>query len=335
TLGTGWNQAGNPYPRNLPWEQVKIPGGSPADSYGFIYEEVTGNYRLVTNARGLGAAAEVPAERGFWIRSGAATQITIEGPGAAPTSAQVLAAMQRKPGPNSWLIPVVAQAGGRIDSASVAGVLPQADGAAYQALNPPAVSPYVDVYFPAQGAPRAVDVRTAAAGTMVWPFEVATDMAGVTVQVSLPDLSEVPAGKRVTLVDLDTGKRIYARTMSAYRYDSGEGGVRHFQLEVSDGTGGGLIITSAAATGSAAGATISYTLSLPAQVNVEVINIAGRRVATLTTGQAAPAGLNTLAWNGRSSSGTRCPAGRYLVRITASADDGQRVESIVPLNLAR
>lgn len=335
-LERGWNMAGNPYARTLPWASVVIPNGSPARPYGFIYDEGTGGYKLVTNIPGLGAVNEVPRERGFWIKANSATQVTIQGPGAAAASADISAAPRRQPGPNNWLIPVVAQAGGRVDAASVVGVMPQADGGAYQAVNPPPLSPYVDVYFPTQGGEqRALDVRPAASGTMVWPFEVATDMAGVTVTVSLPDLSEVPAGKRVVLVDLDAGKRIYARTMPAYRYESGEGGVRHFQLEVSDGSGGGLMITAAAARPASAGATVSYTLSLPARVSVEVLNIAGRKVALLAGDQVSPAGVNSLVWNGRSTSGTLCPPGRYLVRIRAAAEDGQQVESIVPLNLSR
>jgi len=248
----------------------------------------------------------------------------------------VSAAAARRPGPNSWVIPVVASAAGRMDACSLAGVLPQADGAAYQAANPPALASGVDLYFTSQaGETLAVDVRTASAGELVWPFEVSTDLAGVQVQVALPDLSEVPTDKRVTLVDVDAGKSMYARTMPAYAYGSGEGGVRHFRLEVTDGVGGGLIIASAAAAPVGQGATVTYTLSLPADVSVEVINIAGRRVATLASGQAAAAGINSLSWNGRSASGTACPAGRYLVRIRAAADNGQQVESVVPLQLGR
>jgi hypothetical protein len=332
-LNTGWNMGGNPYARDLPWAQVQVAPGSPARAYGFIYLRQQGSYALVTTVNGIGTVTTVPQERGFWMRASSATQVTIQGPGAAPAATTQVAA--RKPGLNSWLVPIVVSAAGRADTSGVAGVLPQADDAACQAVNPPAISPFVDLYFTAQAGSRlAVDVRTAGEGALVWPFEVATDMADVTVQVALPDLSEVPASKRVTLVDLDTGKRMYARTMSAYSYSSGEGGARHFALEVTDNFGGGLMITSALAAGTAAGgASVSYTLSAAAEVNVEVLNIAGRKVATLANGQAAAAGANTLTWSGRSNSGTLCPAGRYLVRIQAAADDGQRVETLAPLSL--
>jgi len=334
-LNTGWNQQGNPYPRGLPWAQVQVPAGSPASAYGFIYKAQLGTYALVTNIAGLGTETVVPQERGFWMRANSATQVTIQGPGAATAAVTQVAA--RTPGPNSWLIPITVSAAGRADLSGVAGVLPQADSAACQAVNPPAMSPFVDLYFTAQaGSQLAVDVRTAGEGSQVWPFEVATDMADVTVQVALPDLSEVPTNKRVTLVDLDTGKRMYARTMPAYSYNSGDGGARHFALEVTDNFGGGLMITSALAASTAAGgASVSYTLSAAAEVNVEVLNIAGRKVATLANDQVASAGANTLTWSGRSNAGTLCPAGRYLVRIQAAADDGQRVETLAPLSLGR
>ncbi len=333
SLKANWNMQGNPYARDLPWAQVQIPSGSPAADYGFIYDAAINNYRLVTTTRGIGAVDTVPAERGFWLRAVTATQVTIQGPATPAAVASTPKAYT--PGPGTWVMPITASAAGSMDVSSVAGVVPAGGQGVYQAANPPVVGSYVDVYFTSQAGKRlATDVRAMGDGAQVWPFEVATDMADVTVQVALPDLSQVPASKRVTLVDLDAGKRMYARTMPVYSYSSGDGGARHFALEVSENHGGGLMITSAAVAQAAGGASISYTLSLAADVSVEVLNIAGRKVATVATGPAA-AGANTLTWSGRSKSGTVCPAGRYLVRIQAAADDGQRVETLAPLSLGR
>ncbi|MEA3402028.1 MAG: FlgD immunoglobulin-like domain containing protein [Armatimonadota bacterium] len=334
----GWNMAGNPYDRNLPWERLVIPEGSPASAYGFIYDSAAGTYRLVSTAAGLGALTSVPKNAGFWLRAGAATQVTINAPGAAPASAEVVERAARKPSEDAWIVPVVARAGGVMDACTYAGVLPQASGdpAAYEIDNPPAIGPFVDVYFLDEGGRRhAVDVRPAAAAGQSWQFEVATDLAGVEVEVLLPDLSEVPADKTVTLVDEAAGKRIYARTMTAYSYDSGEGGSRRFRLEIADRDDAGLMITGATASGGAGAVTVSYTLSAQAQVGIEVLNIAGRRVATLASGEPQAAGVQSVAWSGRSATGTLCPAGRYLVRISARADSGQQVQALVPLSLER
>ncbi|MGC9318784.1 MAG: FlgD immunoglobulin-like domain containing protein, partial [Armatimonadota bacterium] len=121
---------------------------------------------------------------------------------------------------------------------------------------------------------------------------------------------------------------------TAYSYDSGEGGSRRFRLEIADRDGAGLMITGASA-GGAGPVTVSYTLSAQAQVGIEVLNIAGRRVTTLASGEPQAAGVQSVAWNGRSSAGTLCPAGRYLVRINARADSGQQVQALVPLSLER
>lgn len=336
-LSAGWNMRGNPYDRPLGWDRLSFPNGSPASRYGFIYDRDDATYRLVSTAAGLGAETVVPRNAGYWHRSGASTSVTINAPGSAPASAEVAAQAQRQPGPGAWVFPIVVRAAGVMDAASFAGVLPQAatDPAAYSLDNPPAIGPFVDLYFlGADGRRLAVDVRPAAAASEVWSFAVATDMAGVQVELSLPDLSEVPADKLVFLVDETAGKRIYARTMATYSYDAGEGGERRFRLEVADRADTGLMITGAAAATAGGRVSVSYTLSSAAQVSVEVLNIAGRKVATLG-GDLQPAGVSTASWNGRSASGTICPAGRYLVRISARADDGQQAQAIVPVQLGR
>lgn len=50
---------------------------------------------------------------------------------------------------------------------------------------------------------------------------------------------------------------------------------------------------------------------------------------------AAPAGAGTqrMLWNGRSASGTRVPAGRYLVRLSARQAGGEQASAICPLLL--
>ncbi len=146
----------------------------------------------------------------------------------------------------------------------------------------------------------------------------------------------MPNDLSVTLVDVDAGKRLYARTLSSYSYNAGAGGERHFCLEVAPKGAGGLVISSASAS-QAAGrpASISFALSQSAAVTARVLNIAGRPVRVLVAGQAAGAGLNTLSWDLRGGSGSLVPAGRYLVEIEAVAEDGQRVTALRPLSVQR
>jgi|GEM_PF-6266488 len=329
-----WNMIGNPYDRDLPWERLNLPQG--VSRYGFIYDAAAHTYRLVSTTTGLGTVTTVPRNAGFWLRAEASTQVAFDGPGTAAVSPEVAQQVERKPADDAWIIPIVARGAGALDACSLAGVLPQAasDPAAYQMDNPPAIGPYVDLYFlGADGRRLAVDVR-AVRPVQTWQFEVVTDTPGAEIELQLPDLSEVPADKAIYLVDETAGNRIYARALTTYSYQAGEG-ARRFSLEVADRANTGLMITAASAQAAGSGVTVSYTLSADAQVLVEVLNIAGRTVATLAGDEAAPAGLSTCTWNGRGGSGTSVPAGRYIVRISARAADGQQVQSLVPIQLER
>lgn len=103
----------------------------------------------------------------------------------------------------------------------------------------------------------------------------------------------------------------------------------------STGAIAGLIVTGAAAVPTAAGAEVLFTLSQPADVTVEVMNIAGRRVAFLARDSATDAGLQRLVWNGRSLTGTAVPSGRYLARITARGAAGTQATALVAMGLGR
>ena len=53
-----------------------------------------------------------------------------------------------------------------------------------------------------------------------------------------------------------------------------------------------------------------------------VVNVAGRPVRTLAADKPLEAGLQTLLWDRRAGNGLSVPAGLYLVRVTARAEDG-------------
>ena len=66
-------------------------------------------------------------------------------------------------------------------------------------------------------------------------------------------------------------------------------------------------------------------------VAVEVLNIAGRVIATVVTDRPLEPGINILLWNARSRTGTKVPPGRYLVKLTATSQSGPQQQMIVPL----
>lgn len=331
-LTINWNMVGNPYPAPLPWSQIGVAPGGTVKDYGFIYDRDIDDYRLVADVTGYGIVDTIPEEAGFWMHTDTARTVRITAPA---TTAATEPAMTF--GDGDYLIPVQAVSAGTSDGCAAAGVV--ADAAAMpgggQIINPPAKGAGVDLYFVGDdGRKLSYDVRTAGSDSHSWEFEVATT-ADAPVTVALPDLSAVPADQQVTLVDTVTDKRIYARTMRGYTYDASADQARRFRLEVADRTAAALVVSSATAQAEGGQVTLSYALSQPASVSVNVMNISGRLIRTVAAGQARSAGVNTETWDLRNADGAMVPSGKYLMCIRATADNGQQVQSVVPVQVMR
>ncbi|MCC6349421.1 MAG: hypothetical protein IT347_07510 [Candidatus Eisenbacteria bacterium] len=67
--------------------------------------------------------------------------------------------------------------------------------------------------------------------------------------------------------------------------------------------------------------TLSFRLPVEEHIRLDVFDIGGRRVGTLSEGP-MPAGLHHVAWNAREAGGSKLPAGVYLVRL----EHGERVD---------
>ena len=62
---------------------------------------------------------------------------------------------------------------------------------------------------------------------------------------------------------------------------------------------------------------IRFGLPADAAVDLEIFDVAGRRVATLLVGEALPAGWHTVTWRGRDDAGRALASGVYLYRLRA------------------
>jgi Carboxypeptidase regulatory-like domain len=336
-LESGFNMAANPYPVPLPWSKLAITPDGPVNDFGFLLVPGTRTYELVSDIPELRAQANVPRGTGFWIHSDSATILTSNPPvGASGVTAEKPRAPKIDAG--NWVIPVVASGPSAADLSSRAGILAAAKERpeSFQVLNPPTGQGTVDVYFLNEAGERlACDLRPTPAARYTWSFAVWTDLKQAPITLRLPDLSQVPANMRVTLVDVDAGKQLYGRTLAAYRYSSGEGGERRFRLEIAPEAGGNLVVSAATAQQARAGVSISYTLSKRASISVQVINVSGRRVATVARNQAVGAGRNTSLWNLQGEGGVKVPAGTYMVVIDAVAADGQRAHAMERVTVER
>lgn len=234
-----------------------------------------------------------------------------------------------------WLVPLVVSSGGARDASTWIGCAPAAtDGfdAGLDLLKPP--PPGMDsIVYAASGdtGAMAVDLRPAAADT-AWSLTVMAP-AGQQVRVDWPDLSTVPNDVRPVLVDPATGEQVYMRTAQGYEFTAREG-ARQLEVRLL-GADGVLSVSAPAARPAGAGAEISYTLSADAEVEVAVLNIAGRVVDTVVVGDMQSAGTQRVLWDGMSAQGTRAPAGMYVVVVKARAANGQQTQAIGTMRLAR
>ena len=89
-------------------------------------------------------------------------------------------------------------------------------------------------------------------------------------------------------------------------------------------------MTAVSAQPTAAGVQVVYVLSAPAEVGIEVRNMAGRQIAVISQG-IQEAGTHTAVWTRRASSGTRVPNGQYLLSMRSCSEDGTQTNRIVPV----
>lgn len=99
------------------------------------------------------------------------------------------------------------------------------------------------------------------------------------------------------------------------------------------GSGGTVAVMGLAAIPARPNVEITFGLSAAAEVNVMVLNIAGRPVASVLSGRALGAGTQRITWNRRSDHGTVCPPGKYIVRVVARGPDGRQAQAVRPFSV--
>ena len=338
-LAAGWNMLGNPFSTDVRFGQSEIvfagttedlltsKANGHTDSHGWAYDSLAGSYRLVSGSLPF-ASRTVERARGFFFRSHVAGSFLFKRPtGALQVAAEPTPAA---PTEDNWTLRLVAKSGGAADTDNFLGVSSQAARLTGIA-GPPAVEGGVELSFPVAGGAAATSFRTPGKNPS-WDLQVASAQAGADVALTWPDLSTLPNSVRPLLTDLATGRSLYLRTVPTYRFRAGSA-PRKFRLTLAgEGT---VILTSVIAEGGAGRGALTYALSAPARVTVEVLSISGRLVRTVSAGSLVPAGVATAVWDGRNLAGSPAPAGVYLVRVTAESDTGQRSSVVRTLSLQR
>ena len=342
-LERGWNLIGDPFTVGIDFYSVTVRDRNGVDRTmaealasniigSRLFAYMLGGYRTVS--------AFIPYV-GYWllVNDSYCTLIIDRNTDAleASESADTAAPMVDVDG---WQLQLNAGVAGLADTATCIATSTAASNAFDPGLDQgkppvPGMGPYV--YATLQGSDGenlAVDVRGANAAESRWNLVVDTNLAGQQVELSWPAMQALPGNVQPMLIDAAAGKRVYMRTNRSYCFTAGET-ARQLSIVVSSDPVGQLAVAGASASAGAEGVSVSYTLSKPASVSVEVRNIAGRLVGRAADGELQTTGLQSVVWNCRNNAGAKVPAGLYLISIAAATEDGQRAQGLTSVMVTR
>jgi hypothetical protein len=354
TQPRGWNMIGCPFLDPVDWGSVQfVTNGVRQDLKDAIASGVTEGILFELKRQGNTAYYDFPSDptsgtlkpwTGYWVHVLKDTKLIIYNSAVSASNARP-AAPPPAPSDSQWQLRLVASAAGGVDPANYVGICSGAtDGydPGRDVPEPPALNTPVRLYIdhPDWGGAAAQyvrDVRGALGRGQTWDVSVECTEPGADVTVSWPDLNAtVPSDVILTLTDTATGQNVYMRTCSAYTFRNGDGSQpRRLCITATPATGNNLTVTGVSAAQAPDGSIrFSFTVSAAAEVTADVLNIAGRTVGSVQ-GRTTGAGAQTLTWNGRSTGGTKVPAGRYLLRLTARTADGQMAQSVWAFQVGR
>jgi hypothetical protein len=338
-LTPGWLMLGNPFTAALTFGSSRVVfGGTNEDldtsnangdtnNYAWAYDGVAQSYRLISASLPF-ATRTVGVGQGLWFRSRIFGTLLVKRPAGALSAPE--ATVSAPPTSEDWFLRLAARTAAGASTDNFLGVSPQATQLNGVAL-PPTAEGGVQLSFGGGDQPTATSFVKPQANQPAWPLQV-TAPAGAEVTLSWPDLTTLPNSVRPLLTDLATGRSIYLRTVGSYQFTAGRN-ARQFKMTLV--SAGPAMLSQVSAQNVGGGAQIVWTLSNPAQVTVEILNIGGRLVRQIGDQSVSPAGVGSASWDGRNTVGALVPSGVYLVRVTAQADTGQRSSLVQTLSLRR
>ncbi len=363
-LHDGWNMIGDPFPYSIPFQTIQFvtPSGSlytapNAAASGlilpYLYTYQGGAYQFNQLPGGT-----LQPWQGAWIyvqpgsntlpstSSDVLTMIvppagTLLGKAAAKAPAASSATTQPAAG---WQLTLSASSGGVAGSTATLGVVPSLTRGAGAAPLPPQMGQYVSIALQRQ-ANRSLlymsDLHTPAAA-QTWNLLVNTSQnhSGM-IAVTWPGMEHVPHNVSLTLTDPVTGQSVNMRTNTAYQFQMAAGAAtRSLTVTAGENTGTGRPVLSGLMVNQVAGRgtsgtiyNIQFSISRAAQVNVEVLGLNGRSLATVAPSRAVTAGQNQMVWNGRDAAGRALPSGVYTLVINAVTESGQTTRLTYPVTL--
>jgi hypothetical protein len=338
-LAPGWNQVGNPFIFPVAWDAVQR-SAEVEDPVAFDPAlGPIGQYSADP------VAVLVPFE-GYFVYNATAVAETlcilpVEAPATlkrAVTPLGTLATRSPKSVPGGWRLSLTASTPTAGDEPVAVGVAD--DAASARDVRDRRKAPTV----PGRWARLAVDNRgwTEAAGLYVedvrpaaatghrWDLVFRSWERAEMVTVRAGNVSELPAGVAVRLIDLEQGTAVDLRDAPEYRFVS-RGPDREYRVVLLageqafvDGAGralaeipGAVVLDANAPNPFNPVTRIRFGLPASAVVSLAVFDVRGQKVATLVDGESLPAGYHAVLWEGCDDQGRRVASGTYFYRLTA------------------
>jgi len=353
-LRRGWNSIGVPVLKATNWDlgAIKVRRNGEVktlqqaqragwiEDYAWGWEQdkndpFKGKYVLVYDTSIIsGVKGQLEPWKGYWVYAHTDCELILPPPSQSKGRGTRDAGRVVKG--NGWTVKLVAKVGDESGEA-ILGVSQGSRGLTIGLPpEPPEGSSNVQVLVLNNGAPLAVDVRNNAARQHVWDVVVkfgtrdggrGTRQKEVT--LTWDGVGYAPRDVSLTLVDLATGTRRYMRTQVEYRFVPNEGETeRRFKVIAELGNERPLrIVGLKAIPMRGRGISIQFALTKPAQTQVEVLTLTGRKVAVLESGRSRLSGQQQVIWQGRSSNGEVLPASAYFVRVIATDEEGREVQA--------
>ncbi|MCE5252019.1 T9SS type A sorting domain-containing protein, partial [bacterium] len=311
-LKSGWNDIANPWMFDISWSNIENPSGAEL-SVLYTYE---GHWTDPTKPPTVmepwkGYSVKNLSNRTVIIR----LQPTRQSAGKAVVDAN----------PSDWVLSIAAAAGQAVDSANHLGVRQDASAGwdRYDHVEPPAVGEYVSVLFPHRDwlqypSDYTVDFRPPGE-TVMWDFDVKTNISRERVSVRLEGVDTLPEGCTIAITDRDSGKPV-ALNGDSFEFLSEKGiTAHHYTLTVASGVRQERQDTAIQPERYVTATcypnpfnpqtTIRYTLSTAGRVHITIFNSVGQRVRDYDMGFMGP-GVHELVFD---TAGLT--SGIYLYRV--------------------
>ncbi len=346
-LNPGWNLVGAPFTAEVDWTRTSIIDGGATKTYAeaiaggalgaALYGYMSGSYIL---------EYRLAPWRGYWVRAYRSITLLVPPPVAAKPVAVTAPAGRILNGSTGWVVNLAVNAAGVADTDNFMGEAAAAKAGydAFKVEKPPvfglryAYAAFDHADWGDKSGSYGVDLRNPAGGVRTWSFSVRTVGCAGQVALSWPGLAAVRKDLQFALVDMATGAVRDMRSSGGYSWAGGdEPATRLFEIRVSQATSSSLRVTGLAArqAGRSTAASIQYTLSGTAAVEVRVLSASGALLRNLGGAVGRAAGVNQATWDLRDSRGVAAPAGSYLIEVRAKSSDGQAVRGVASLVVTR